>query len=74
MNLPEVMVLLNCSLEEGDPYSFWNLASIRDKAIKQPELLIEVTGKLFGGTFPTISEVQVFDVCGQGDNFMLCNI
>ena len=66
--------MLNCSLEEGDPHSFWNLASIRDKAIKQPELLIEVTEKLSGSTFPTIGEVQVCDVCGQGDNFMLCNI
>ena len=71
MNLPEVMVLLNCLLEEGDPYSFWNLVSIRNKAIKQPEFLLEVTEKLSGGTFPTVSEVQVYDVCGQGDNFML---
>ena len=74
MNLPEVMVLLNCPLEEGDPHSFWNLVSIRDKAIKQPELLLEVTEKLSSGTFPTISEAQVCDVWGQGDNFMLCNI
>ena len=74
MNLPEVMILLNCPLEEGDHHSFWDLVSIRDKAIKQPEFLLEVTGKLSCGTFPTVSEVQVCDVCGQGDNFMLWNI
>ena len=70
MNLPEVMVLSKCPLEEGDPHSFWNLISISDKTIKQPKLLLEVTEELSGGTFPTISEVQVCDVCGQGDNFM----
>ena len=59
MNLPEVMILLNCSLEEGDPHSFWNLVSIREEAMKQPELLLEVTEKFSGGTFPTISKVQV---------------
>ena len=72
MNLPEVMVLLN--LEEGDPHSFWDLVSIRDKAIKQPEFLLEVTEKLSGGTIPTVREDQVWDVGGQHDNFMLCNI
>ena len=73
MNLPEVMILLICLLEEGDSHCFWNLVSLRDKTIKQPELLLEVTEKLSGGTFPTISKVQVFNVCSQGDNFMLCN-
>ena len=66
------MILLNCLLEEGDPHSFWNLVCIRDKTIKQPELLLEVTENLSGGTFPTISQVQVCNVCSQGDNFMLC--
>ena len=46
MNLPQVMILLNCPLQEGDPHSFWNLVSIRDKDIKQPEFLLEVTEKL----------------------------
>ena len=73
MNLPEVMVLLTCPLEEGDPHSFWNLVSIRDKAIKPLKLLCEVTEKLSGGIFPTISKVQDCNVYGQGDIFMVCN-
>ena len=73
-NLPEVMVLLSYLLKEGDPHSFWNLVSISDKTIKQPELLVDVTEKLSGGTFGIINKAQVCDVCGQGDNFMLYNI
>ena len=74
MNLSEVMVLLSCLLEEGDPHSFWDLVSIRDKAIKQPEFLLEVTEKLSGVTFLTLCEVKVCDVGSQGDSCMLCNI
>ena len=67
-------MFLNCLLEEDDPHSSWNLVTIRDKTIKQPGLLLEVTEKLSGGTFPAISKVHVCNVCSQGDNFMLCNI
>ena len=51
------MILLNFPVEEGDPHSFWDLVSIRDKAIKQPELVLEVTEKLFVGAFPTFTKV-----------------
>ena len=46
MNLPEVMVLLHSSLEKCDSCSLRELIRDRDKAVKQPEFLLEVAEEL----------------------------
>ena len=73
MDLPEVMVLLNSSLEEGDPHCFWNLVSVRKKTVQQMKFLLEMAEKLVCSTFPTVSETEVGDVGSQSNNLMLCN-
>ena len=74
MDLPEIMVLLDSPMGEGDPHCFWDLVSVRDKAIQQMRFLLEMTEKLGCSTFPTVSETEVGGVGGQGHNLMLCNI
>ena len=74
MDLPEVMVLLHSSLEEYDSCSLRELIRDRDKAIKQPEFLLEVAEELSDCPFPAVIEGEVGDVSCQGDNVMLCNI
>ena len=60
-------------LEEGDPHSFWDLVSVRDKTIQQMKFLFEMTEKLVCSAFPTVSETEVGNLSGQSYNFMLCN-
>ena len=74
MDLPEIIVLLDSPLEEGDPHSFWDLVSVRDKTIQQMKPLFEITEKLASSGIPTVSETEVGNVSGQDYNFMLCNI
>ena len=45
MDLPEIMDLSDSSLEEGDPQSFRDLVSVRDKTIQQMMFLFEMTEK-----------------------------
>ena len=71
MDLPEVMVLLDSPLEEGDPHSSRDLVSVNDKPIQQMKFLFELTEKLACSSFATVSETEVGDVDGQSHNFML---
>ena len=73
MNMPEVMVLLDSPLEEGDPHSFLDLVSVRDKAIQQMKFLFEMVEKLACAAFPSVSETEVGNLSGQGYKLISCN-
>ena len=72
MYLSEVMVLLDSPQEKCDSCSFRKL--IRNKAVKQPEFLLEVAEELSDCPLPAVIEGEVVDVSCQGDDVMLCNI
>ena len=74
MDLPEVMVLLQSSLEKCDSCRLRELIRDRDKTVKQPEFLLEVAEELSDCPLPAVIEGEVGYVSGQGDNVMLCNI
>ena len=73
MYLSEVMVLLDSPLKKCDSCSFRNLIRNRNKAVKQPEFLLEVAEELSDCPLPAVIEGEVGDVSG-GDDVMLCNI
>ena len=74
MYLSEVMVLLDSPLEKRDSCSFRKLIRNRNKAVKQPEFLIEVAEELSDCPLPPVIKGEVGDVSCQGDDVMLCNI
>ena len=74
MYLSEVMVLLDSSLKKCDSCSFRKLIRNRNKAVKQSELLLEVTEELSDRSFPAVIEGEIGDLSCQGYDVMLCNI
>ena len=74
MYLSEVMVLLDSPLEKCDSCSFRKLIRNRNKAVKQPEFLLEEAEELSDYPLPAVIEGEVGDVSCQGDDVMLCNI
>ena len=74
MYLSEVMVLLDRPLEKYDSCSFRKLIRNRNRAVKQPEFLLEMDEELSECPLPAVIEGEVGDVSCQGDDVMLCNI
>ena len=74
MYLSEVMVLLDSPLDKCDSCSYRKLIRNRNKAVKQPEILLEVAEELSECPLPAVIEGEVGDVSCQGDDVMLCNI